>query len=88
MITRFFEMLSGFVFDLLNMFVGLLPPMPFNLDAVNAFLSNNIVVAVLQWVNYFVPVEVCCGILALWSTAMLGYVGIKMAVNYSGSLGR
>lgn len=87
MIAKFFVMLSGFVFSVLDVILGFLPQMPFDLSALNDFMSNNIVITVISWINFFIPVSVCCGILALWSTAMLGYVGLKMAVNYSKGLG-
>lgn len=79
-------MLSGVVFDLLGSIFSLLPSMPFDLNDLNILAGNEIVVTVLSWFNYFVPVQAMAAILALWSVAMMSYVGLKLAIKYSEGL--
>lgn len=87
MIVNFIEMLAGAVFDVLNTIFGFLPAMPFGVDDLELFSSDSIVMQVLAWMNYFLPLQYAAAIVALWSTAMLAYVGIKLSIKYSARLG-
>lgn len=83
MITGFLEMLTQTVFDLLSKILGVLPAMPFDLSVLEAFKQSKLVITVLSWINYFVPVSTCLAILTTWSVAMMTYIGFKMAIKYS-----
>ena len=86
MIAGFLNFLAGGVFSVLNMILDFFPSMPIDLEDLDELFGTNVVVEILSWVNYFVPVSVCCGIVALWATGMMAYVGLKMAIKYSESL--
>lgn len=86
MISDFFGFLIGGVFDFLSGLFGILPQMPFSADDVRAFLGVEIVDQALGWANYFLPLDIAAGILALWSTAMMAYVGVKLAMKYTGEI--
>lgn len=86
MIASFFDFLLNGVFDFMTGLFGLLPRMPFSVNDVRAFLGIDIVNTALGWANYFLPLDVAAGILALWSTGMMAYVGIKLAMKYTGEI--
>ena len=83
MIADFLEFLANGVFDFLNGFFGLFPQMPVTGDEVEQMGSITLVQDVVGWVNYFLPIDIAAGILALWATAMMAYVGFKLAIKYS-----
>lgn len=82
MVAQFLDMLTGAAFSLLNMFLGLLPSMPFSANDLNAYMQSNIVVTVLGWMNYFLPIGTATAIISAWAVAMMSYVGVKIAMLY------
>lgn len=86
MISEFLEMMTDVVFDLLNKIFGIFPAMPFNIGSLEDQITNNIIYKSLQWMNYFLPIDMMLGTLALWSTAMMAYIGMKLAIKYSQGL--
>ena len=83
MISEFLQMMSDVVFDLLNKIFGIFPQMPFDISNLEEQITNNIIYKAIQWMNYFLPVDMMLGTLALWSTAMMAYIGMKLAIKYS-----
>lgn len=86
MIASFFDFLLNGVFDFMAGLFGLLPRMPFSANDVRNLLGVDIVNTALGWANYFLPLDIAAGILALWSTGMMAYVGIKLAMKYTGEI--
>lgn len=86
MLTSFFDMLFGYVFDFLNGFFGLFPTMPINTQTVSDMLNLPLVATVFGWVNYFLPLDIASSIVALWTVAIMAYVGLKLAMRYSKEL--
>lgn len=86
MLTDFFDMLFGWVFEFLAGFFSLFPPMPIGNASISQFLSLPLVNTVFDWVNYFLPLDVASSIVAVWSAGMMAYVGIKLAMRYSNEL--
>lgn len=84
MISDFLEMLAGTVFSLITKLFSVLPAMPFTTDDITQYMEDNLVVQALAWFNWLFPVDVAAAIIGLWSTAMLAYVGLKLAIKYSG----
>lgn len=83
MIGDFFNFLTGAIFDFFNGFFSIFPQMPFDAQQVSDMMGLQIVATVLSWVNYFLPLDVAAATIALWSTAMMAYVGIKLALKYT-----
>ena len=83
MIVQFFDMLAGTVFSVLNFVIVSLPSMPFGTSDLNSYMSNNMVLTVISWVNYFIPVQAATAIVAAWATAMTTYVGVKLSIKYA-----
>lgn len=86
MLTSFFDMLFGYVFDFLNGFFGLFPTMPIDAQTVSDMLNLPLVATVFSWVNYFLPLDIASSIVALWTVAIMAYVGLKLAMRYSKEL--
>lgn len=86
MLTSYFEMLFGYIFDFLNLLFQIFPPMPIDNDAIAQSLNLPMVATVFGWVNYFLPLDVASSIVALWSVGIMAYVGIKLAIRYSKEL--
>ena len=86
MIGDFLDMLASTIFDFLEGFFGLLPQMPFTANDLQSYLNVEMVSTVMGWVNWFLPLDVASSIVALWSTAMMAYVGLKLSIKYTGKL--
>lgn len=86
MLISFFEMLANYVFDFLESFFAIFPPMPFDTTIISETLNLPLVATVFGWVNYFLPLDVASSIVALWTTAIMAYVGLKLAFKYSKDL--
>lgn len=86
MIVNIIEMIAGAVFDFLNTIFGLLPEMPFGPDDLEIFQNDSIVMQALGWLNWLLPVQMAAGVVALWATAMLAYIGVKLSIKYSSKL--
>lgn len=86
MIGDFFDFLGDNIFGFLNGILGIFPEMPIDTDQISSLAGTQIVGKVLGWVNWFLPLDVASVMLALWSTAMLTYLGIKMAMRYTGEI--
>lgn len=86
MIADFLEFLAGGIFDFLNGLLGIFPPMTIDADVLTNYTGSGNVTGVLQWVNYFLPLDVAITLLGLWAVAMITYLGIKMAMKYTGEL--
>lgn len=83
MIGDFLDFLIGGIFDLLHGIFGIFPQMPFGADELSEMMGLDIVATVFGWINYFIPLDVASSITALWATAMMAYIGIKLAIKYS-----
>lgn len=83
MIADFLEFLSNGIFDFLEGFFGLLPAMPFSADDLTDMMGFQIISNVLSWVNYFLPLDIAASMIALWCTALMAYVGLKLSIKYS-----
>ena len=84
MIADFLNFLANGIFDFLEGFFGLLPQMPITADDIGDMIEgSNIVSTSLGWMNYFLPLDVAASLVALWCTAMMAYVGLKLAIKYS-----
>lgn len=86
MIADFFEFLLNGVFDFLNGVLGILPHMPFDASQIQSWLHLSEVSTVMGWINYFLPLDVASSIVALWATALMAYVGVKLALKYTGEI--
>lgn len=86
MIADFLDMLVGGIFDFLGGFFSIFPQMPVSANDLNAYMDGGIVTTVLSWMNYFLPLDVASGIVALWATGMMAYVGLKLAMKYTGEI--
>lgn len=86
MIADFLEFLSNGVFDFLGSFLGIFPRSEVDADVLEQFTGAGITGEVLSWVNYFLPLDIAAAIIALWATGMIAYLGIKMALRYTGEL--
>lgn len=72
------------VMAFLDGMLSTLPTLPPEiLGALDGFTGVSIVVEVLAWVNWFLPLSTASVVIALWGTAMMAYLGIKMAIRYS-----
>lgn len=88
MIASFIEMLVNSVFDFLGGFFTLFPSNPVDVDSLASTLNSDGVTAVYSWVNWFLPFDIAAPTVALWATAMMAYVGLKLAFRYSDGLMR
>ena len=86
MIADFFECLMNGVFDFLDGLFGILPQMPFDGAQIGQWLGLSELSTVLGWVNFFLPLDVASSIVAVWSAAVMAYVGIKLAMKYTGEI--
>ena len=86
MLTSFFDMLFGYVFDFLNGFFSIFPKMPVDTQMISDMLNLPLVATVFGWVNYFLPLDIASSIVALWTIAIMSYVGLKLAMRYSKEL--
>ena len=86
MISEFLNFLASSVFDFLEGFFSLLPAMPFTSTDLQSMLNTSLVAQVMGWVNYFLPLDIASSILALWATAMMAYVGLKLSIKYTGKI--
>lgn len=86
MIGDFFTFLVGGVFDFLSGMFGILPQMPIGTDDLTAITGNEILTTGLAWANYFLPLGWAASTVALWATGMMAYLGIKLAIKYSGEI--
>ena len=86
MIGDFFDFLGDSIFGFLNGLIGIFPEMPVDTEQIENLASTQIVGNVLGWVNWFLPLDVAAVIFGLWSAAMLTYLGIKMAMRYTGEI--
>lgn len=84
MIADFLQMLQGTVFELLAQILGVLPEMPIDVSSLDAYLTDNILYKVLQWLNWFLPLDAATAMVSLWAAAMMVYIGMKLAIKYSG----
>lgn len=84
MIADFLNFLADGVFGFLEGFFGLLPQMPISADDIGDMITGSqIVTTSLGWVNYFLPLDMAASMVALWCTAMMAYIGLKLAIKYS-----
>lgn len=86
MISDFFEFLSSGVFTFLNGLLSIFPQSNIDPDVISQYMGVGITSEVLSWVNYFLPLDVAAAIIALWATGMIAYLGIKMAMRYTGEI--
>lgn len=86
MIGDFLEFLTGGIFDFLNGLLGIFPRAEIDADVLEQFTGAGITGEVLSWVNYFLPLDIAAAIVALWATGMIAYLGIKMALRYTGEI--
>lgn len=86
MIGEFFNFLADNVFSFINGLLGIFPQMPITTNEIADLAGVNIVGSVLSWVNWFLPLDIAAAIIALWGTAMLAYLGIKLAMKYTGEI--
>lgn len=84
MITDFLNMLGGAVFDFLDGLLGIFPAA--NVQVQDFLTATGMTAQMLGWINWFLPLDIASSILALWAVSMLAYLGIKMAMRYSGEL--
>lgn len=83
MIGEFLNFLADAVFGFLNGIIGIFPQMPFEVGDYLDLSGVEMVHTILSWVNWFLPLDVAAAIIALWCTAMLAYLAVKMAMRYS-----
>ena len=86
MIASFLDFLADNVFGFINGILGIFPSMPVNTDELTTLSGFDIVGKVLSWVNWFLPLDIAASIIALWAVAMMTYLGIKMAMRYTGEI--
>lgn len=86
MLVNFIEMLAGTVFSVLETLFGFLPQMPFGVSDLDSYMNDSLLVTVLSWMNYFLPLQPAATIVAVWSTAMLAYIGVKLSIKYGSKL--
>lgn len=86
MIADFFEFLLNGVFGFFEGFFSIFPEMPFDAEDLSQMMNLGMVSDVMGWVNYFLPLDIAAAIVALWSTAMMAYVGLKLALRYTGEI--
>lgn len=86
MLANFFAFLSSSVFNFADFIVGLLPHMPLSTSQVEAYMSDSIVMNALSWVNWFLPLDIASSIIGLWGVAMMSYVGVRLAMRFTGEL--
>lgn len=86
MIGEFFSFLAGSVFDFINGLLGIFPRVPDVTSQLVELSGVQSVITVLQWVNWLLPLDIASALIALWAVAMLSYLGIKMALRYTGEI--
>lgn len=86
MLVKFIEMLGGAVFNVIETLFGFLPQMPFGVNDLGNWANDSLIVTVLRWMNYFLPLQPAAALVAVWSTAMLAYVGVKLSIKYGSKL--
>lgn len=86
MIASFLDFLANGIFSFLDGFFSILPQMPISVSDLESLRSLQIVNTVLSWVNYFIPLSAASAIVALWATSMMAYIGIKLAMKYTGEV--
>lgn len=86
MIADFLNFLANGVFDFLTGLLSLFPHMPFTETTFEDFIQGDLVLTVLGWVNYLIPVRECATIVSLWAAGMMVYVSLKIAKNYATSI--
>lgn len=86
MIGDFFNMLLGGIFDFFNGFFGIFPQMPTDLDRLRQMLGLDLASTVFGWVNWFLPLDIASSIVAIWSVAIMAYVGLKISLKYTSKI--
>lgn len=86
MITTFINFLVSSVYDFLHGVLGLFPQMPDSINIVRDLFGIEIVAQVYGWVNWFLPLDIASTIVGVWCTAIMAYVGIKLAIRYSAQI--
>lgn len=86
MIANFLDFLAQNVFGFINGLLGIFPQMPDTTEQLQTMSDVEIVGKVLSWVNWFLPLDIAASIIALWAVAMMAYLGIKMAMKYTGEI--
>lgn len=86
MIASFLDFLSDSVFGFINGLLNIFPSMPVDTEQLSTLSGFQIVGDVLSWVNWFLPLDIAASIIALWAVAMMTYLGIKMAMRYTGEI--
>lgn len=87
MIVKFIEMLAGAVFDVIGTVFSFLPQMPFGTNDLQQYMNDSLVVKVIQWMNFFLPLDVATAVISVWAAAMMTFIGVKLAVKYGTKLG-
>lgn len=87
MIADILNNLANGVIDLLIGLVNILPVSPDFTSELANLASVQIVISVMQWVNWFLPLDVAAAMIATWATAMMFYLGVKLAWKGSGGRG-
>lgn len=82
MIANLFEVISGAIFNVLGTIFGMLPAMPYSVSDFIEYMDNNLVINMVSWMNYFLPIGEATAIISVWATAMMSYVGVKLAIKY------
>ena len=83
MIAAFLNFLGAGVFNLIDMILGFLPTATFSISDFEFLINDILVLHVLGWVNFFVPVSICTTIIGAWSVGMIGYIVLKMSLKYT-----
>lgn len=84
MFADFLDFLVGGAFDFVEFFLGLLPQSPLNeiVTTIDGNITGNLIQEVLNWVNWFLPLDTAGTILFVWTTALLVYISIKTSFNW------
>lgn len=86
MLVNFLNMLGGAAFDLIGKLFSILPAMPDSLSNVQQYMNDSLVGKVLAWVNWFLPLDVAGGIVAVWAAGMMAYVTFQVVSKYAGKV--
>lgn len=86
MIGNFFNFLANSVFDFINGLLGIFPKTPDVMQNVEQLSGVQTVATVLKWVNWLLPLDIASAMIALWAVAMFSYLGVKMALKYTGEI--
>lgn len=71
MVTEIVDFIGGGLFNIINLFLGLLPS--FSLSEHIDLSSSSLLADVMGWFNWFVPVQTLATIAGLWVAALVLY---------------